>query len=133
MANDTPGFAPRGTVVVLTADLVISAMVRGAAEQVKAACVTALDAESLLRRLEESNTPPLVVLHLETRGLEIGRLVERMKSLAKPPCGVIAFGPHVHEARLEAARQAGCDQVLSKGAFSARAAELILGCFRELP
>ncbi|MEM8496052.1 MAG: hypothetical protein AAF916_05835 [Planctomycetota bacterium] len=37
----------------------------------------------------------------------------------------IAFGPHVDSARLEAASQAGADQVLTRGAFTQRLPELI--------
>jgi hypothetical protein len=33
---------------------------------------------------------------------------------------VVAFGPHVHEERLAAARNAGCDEVVSRGEFFAR-------------
>jgi hypothetical protein len=39
---------------------------------------------------------------------------------------VIAFGPHVHEDRLAAARAAGCDSVLSRGQFFSQA-ENVLG------
>jgi len=125
MASGTPESAPVGTVVVLTPDLAVASMVRGAAQQAGATSVMALDADSLFRRLEEIATPALLVVHLETRGLDVAAFMERVRSLPRPPLGVIAFGPHVHEARLEAARQAGCDEVLSKGGFHARAAELI--------
>lgn len=125
MSAGTPENTPVGAVVVLTPDLAVASMVHGAAQQAGATSVMALDAEALFRRIEESATPALVVVHLETRGLDIVALMERMRSLPQPPRGVIAFGPHVHEARLEAARQAGCDEVLSKGGFHARAAELV--------
>jgi len=124
MASGTPESEPAGTVVVLTSDLAVASMVHGAAQQAGATSVMALDADALSRRLEESSPPALVVVHLESRGLDIAALMERVRSLPQPPRGVIAFGPHVHEARLEAARQAGCDEVLSKGGFHARAAQL---------
>lgn len=125
MATGTPPeTTPAGTVVVLTSDLAVASMVRGAAQQAGATSAMAIDADALLRRIEEAAAPALVVVHLETRGLDVAALMERMRSLTQPPRGVFAFGPHVHEARLEAARQAGCDEVLSKGGFHARAAEL---------
>lgn len=125
MSNGTPGVSPNATVVVLTSDLAVASMVRGAAEQAGAVSVMALDMDSLLRRLDEVETTALIVVNLETRGLEIASLMERLAALEKRPRGVVAFGPHVHEAKLEAARAAGCDEVLSKGGFFARGADLI--------
>jgi len=40
---------------------------------------------------------------------------------------VVAFGPHVHEERLAAAREAGCDEVLSRGEFFARVNAIVQG------
>jgi hypothetical protein len=38
---------------------------------------------------------------------------------------IVAYGSHVHTAKLEAARQAGCDEVMSRGQFSATIAEVL--------
>lgn len=40
---------------------------------------------------------------------------------------VIAFGAHVHTERLEAARAAGCDQVMPRSRFSSELPELLRG------
>ncbi|MDZ4780441.1 MAG: histidine kinase [Planctomycetia bacterium] len=103
----------------------MASYVRGAAEQVGATCVTALDANSLLRRLEEIATPAVVVVNLETRGLDIATLMPRLAELSSAPRSVVAFGPHVHEDRLQAARNAGCTEVLSRGKFHAQAVEIL--------
>ena len=42
---------------------------------------------------------------------------------------VVAYGPHVNEAALETARQAGCDEVLSQGQFSQLAGQILQRCF----
>jgi len=50
----------------------------------------------------------------------------------RPRCAamhVVAYGPHVNEASLEAARQAGCDEVLSQGQFSQLAGKILQRCF----
>jgi CheY-like chemotaxis protein len=112
-------------VVTLTSDLTVASMVRGAAERVGARSAMALDVDSLVRRLQEAAGPALVLVNLETRGLEIAPLMARIAALETRPLAVIAFGPHVHEAKLQAARDAGCDKVLTKGGFHAQAAELI--------
>jgi CheY-like chemotaxis protein len=112
-------------VVTLTSDLTVASMVRGAAERVGATSAMALDVDSLFRRLGEAGGAALVLVNLETRGLEIALLMERIAALEVKPVAVIAIGPHVHEAKLQAAREAGCDKVLSKGGFHAQAAELI--------
>jgi CheY-like chemotaxis protein len=125
MSSDRTDRASAGTVVVLTSDLTMASYVRGAAEQAGADCVTALDADSLVRRLEEIAAPAVVVVNLETRGLDIAALMPRLEGLSAAPRSVIAFGPHVHEDRLQAARDAGCTEVLSRGKFHAQSVEIL--------
>jgi hypothetical protein len=36
---------------------------------------------------------------------------------ASPPLRVLAFGPHIEKSTLQAARDAGADEVLTRGAF----------------
>ncbi len=117
-------------VLVLTSDLAVASFVRGAIAQSGGECGVALDADSLFKKLAESVEPPLVIVNLETRGLVIAELLTLLNAAAVPPSAVIAFGPHVHEERLQAARDAGCTEVVSKGKFHAQAAELIA---RHLP
>ena len=57
-----------------------------------------------------------VVVDLELSGLDISEFVRGLGEGNRPP--VIAFGPHVQERRLEAAAEAGCDYVLSRGQIS---------------
>jgi hypothetical protein len=52
--------------------------------------------------------------------LDVGGVVQALKSSGGSPTRVIAFGPHVHESRLREARLAGCDEVFSRGQFFAR-------------
>lgn len=65
----------------------------------------------------ETESPRLLIVDLETTGLQISDLVARLPASDRPR--ILAFGPHVHHARLEAAREAGCDMVVSRGRFSA--------------
>jgi len=63
--------------------------------------------------------PSLVLVDLTAPALDIAALVVEMKALDPRPT-IVAFGPHVHEALLAAARAAGCDQVASRGQFFAQ-------------
>ena len=42
-----------------------------------------------------------------------------------PAARVIAYGPHVDEAALADAKEAGCDEVLTRGQFNKQYAELL--------
>jgi hypothetical protein len=44
---------------------------------------------------------------------------------AAPRATLLAYGPHVHEARLEAARRSGFDLVVSRGQFYQKMADLL--------
>ena len=65
---------------------------------------------------------PLVIVDLSTANLDVAALLKSLEGLADEPPAVWAFGPHVHENRLEAARRAGCQLVLTRGQFHAQIA-----------
>jgi CheY-like chemotaxis protein len=58
-----------------------------------------------------------IVIDLESPGLNLAALLGSLPADRRPK--VIAFGPHVQKERLESARAAGCDEVLSRGQISA--------------
>ena len=53
--------------------------------------------------------------------------MNQLRADASHSVHVVAFGPHVHEERLAAAREAGCDVVVSRGKFFAEL-DAILKC-----
>ena len=59
----------------------------------------------------------LVILDLSTSGLDVAQIVPALREQLPASSPIIAFAPHVHTAKLAAAREAGCDQVLSRGQF----------------
>ncbi len=56
--------------------------------------------------------------------------VEKARA-ANPDLAIVCFAPHVREDLLEAARRAGADVVLPRGAFDRRIAELLAGEVRK--
>jgi hypothetical protein len=61
----------------------------------------------------------LVVLDLSIPEVDVSALVSTVRKHADA-AKVVAFGPHVHADKLDAARLAGCDEVVSRGQFFAQ-------------
>jgi len=110
--------------LLLTADLACSSKAAGAAARADVELATAMSVAALFERLA-SRPADLVLLDLTAPGLNPAEVVGKLKALPAPPRAVIAFGPHVHEAKLAAAAEAGCDQVLARGAFYAQLEQLL--------
>jgi DNA-binding response OmpR family regulator len=104
--------------LLLSTDLMISSRVAGAAARSGMQLATVGSAQALLERAC-TEPPALVILDLTLRDLNPADLVPKLKA-ADPAPRVIAFGPHVHEERLQAAADAGCDAVLARGQFVAQ-------------
>jgi hypothetical protein len=108
-------------VILLSSDLLFASRLHSAAAQAGVESQTALSTAQAVAALESGRVRRLCV-DLEMPGLNLVDLVTTAHS-----CGadVIAYGPHVHEPRLEAARAAGCDRVLSRGQFDRDLPELL--------
>lgn len=104
------------TVVLLTSDLTIVSRVQGAASRARAATgVVASESAAVERCVAEQ--AELLIVDLSAPSLDIKALIEQVKTATTTPPRIITFGPHVHEERLAAAREAGCDEVVSRGQF----------------
>lgn len=71
--------------------------------------------EALLQTAEQQS-PSCVILDLQCPGLSVAELLRRLKKGDRPP-RVIAYGSHVDAARLKAAREAGCDEVMPRSQY----------------
>jgi len=118
------------SVVFFTKDLLFSSRVTSVAKQQSIELSVLSDADELVER---ASTAPVkvILLDLGTSGLDPAHLVPQLRKLTPPPRAIIAFGPHVHEAKLAAARDAGCDQVFSRGEFNSRMDEILTDYLRE--
>lgn len=71
----------------------------------------------------ESRDRCVVVLDLTNPGMDIAATVASLKE--HDSSTIVAVGPHVHEAKLTAATEAGCDHVITKGQASRELASLL--------
>jgi hypothetical protein len=103
-----------GRVVIATPDLFFGTQLNGLVRQ---AGFDPTPETVLARAIGQLQDPSVIgmIVDLETPGLDPAAL---MRELPASRPRVIAFGPHVHKERLDAARQAGCDAVLTRGQIS---------------
>ena len=112
--------------LLVSQDIFFGSKVTGTAQ----ACGLFCDLASSTERLQK-----LLAEHQSTEGYQFAILdlecsvatPEALRQLlpAEGPTQLIAYGPHVHIERLESARAAGFDQVLSRGEFSARLPQIL--------
>lgn len=116
-------------IVYCCADLIFSTRVRSTADSLGVTTRPVRDAEMLQKRLDrvddgKPNEPVdalLVDLDTGERGLAL--IGHARRHDADLP--IIAFGSHVAVEVLEAARAAGADPVMARGAFTANLPELL--------
>ena len=116
--------------LLLTADLACSSKAAGAAARAGVELGVAMSLAALVEKAS-ARKADVVILDLTAPGLDIAKVVGLLKALPSPPGAVIAFGPHVHEDKLAAAAEAGCDLVISRGQFHAQM-EQLLSRYRDL-
>jgi CheY-like chemotaxis protein len=96
--------------------LIFHAPVAGGAAKLGVALQCAGNADDAVRQVQ---TAPfhLCLVDLDLPDLDLATLVKTLRAGADTPPAIVAYGPHVHSAKLDAARQAGCDEVLTRGQF----------------
>jgi DNA-binding NarL/FixJ family response regulator len=104
------------SVLLASTDLMFATRASDAARAAGGVCRMISSAQ-----LAEALSPEtrLVLLDLSLPGVDPAEVVARVRE-ASPTAAVVAFGPHVHGGKLEAAREAGCQEVVSRGELSAR-------------
>lgn len=68
----------------------------------------------------------LALIDLSLDRLNLPAAVRAIRA-GSPAAQIVAFGPHVDQAVLADAKEAGCDQVLTRGQFNQQYAELLAG------
>jgi CheY-like chemotaxis protein len=112
------------TAAILTADLMLSSQVAGAAARTRQPLRTFSSTEPCCTALAEEPVE-LLLIDLALPALDVTALIQRLRELPGGAPRTLAFGSHVHHGRLAAAREAGCDEVLSRGQFHAQMDQLL--------
>jgi CheY-like chemotaxis protein len=114
------------TVVYLTNDLMFLSRATGAGAQAGITVRGVRSSDELLGQVEAGGTD-LILVDLSLPQLDLAALMNRLHGLEVQAPRVVAYAPHVHVERLKAARQAGCDQVLTRGQFNKRLDQILAG------
>ncbi len=117
--------SPR-TVVAGVPDLFFSSKISETARHLGVQIVFAQTPEALTKRAE--NGVNLVVLDLGAAQLDPLALIRKLKAqVATAGTTIIAFANHERTDLIEGARAAGCDQVMTRGAFSSGLPAILAG------
>ena len=120
-------------ILYCASDLLWASKIKGTGDALGIVCRPVRNAEMLAARLADSDVRALIV-DLEAGEVGLG-LIGQLRAHERGAAGmggglggairILAFGPHVEKARLQAARDAGADAVYPRGAFADRLAELL--------
>lgn len=110
--------------MLVSTDLMTTSKVDGAATRTEVSLRSVAPGGAV--ELAQAELPGLVILDLSAPIADISQLVTDLRAAASK-ARIIAFGPHVHEVKLQAAQDAGCDQVLTRGQFHKQIDTLLMG------
>ncbi|QDS98915.1 hypothetical protein HG15A2_22030 [Adhaeretor mobilis] len=113
-------------VILLSGDLMSSSRLEGAVRKQSARLAVASSPERALE-LAADEQARLVLIDLTLGGLDLAVWLPNLREQCGERVAALAYGPHVHEANLQAARQAGCDGVVSRGGLDRKVDELLAG------
>ena len=117
------------TGLLICADLFFSSKVTGTADALGLKVDVIENAKQLLAKLAESPCR-CVILDLSMPGLNPAEVMSALPNENRP--AVIAFGSHVMTARLQEARDAGCDEEMPKSQFSGSLPEILKRIFNKI-
>ncbi|QDT56120.1 hypothetical protein Pan44_41710 [Caulifigura coniformis] len=119
-----------GRVLVVCSDLFFSTQVAGMVRSAGFDAVLEMQSARAAGQLATGCWAGVVV-DVESAGLDLPALVASLGD--EPRARVVAFGPHVHTAKLDAAREAGCDAILTRGQISSNPQGLRVAILGDRP
>jgi CheY-like chemotaxis protein len=112
------------TIVALVEDLFFLAKIRETAKAIGVTVVTA-DARRGPTAIAEAR-PQAIFLDLNSRGLPAVDWIRALKSdPGTRPIPIVGFASHVQEQLISAARDAGCDSIMARSAFTRQLPDLL--------
>ncbi len=115
-------------ILVLVDDLLFGSRIRAVAERAGRPVVFA-GRGSAVRDVRDSR-PDLIIIDLDRSAADPMSVIREIKSdhdAAVSGVPIVGFVSHVRGDLIEAARAAGCDQVLARSAFVAKLPDLVAG------
>jgi hypothetical protein len=110
------------SVILLASDLMLSSTVSGCAAQAGRSFCNAGSVADVVAAISE-DPAALLLVDLGTPGLNVASLADSIPGDVLQRA--VAYGPHVHTEKLDAAEKAGFGKVMSRGQFSAQVSTLI--------
>src|SRR5258707_1255254 len=111
------------TALLISRDLFFTSKVTGTAAALGIEVQVVGDAQTAAEQVR-AHAYRCIFIDLADAGLDLEGFFAGFKGDSRPP--VIAFGSHVAKARLQAAREAGCDEVMPRSRFSSSLPELLM-------
>jgi DNA-binding NarL/FixJ family response regulator len=112
-------------VLLLSDDLMLGSQLAAAAQQSGQTVRTAANLDSLLSLCAEADVRQ-VVLDLNVSNVNPATALPKLRDACPSQATFLAIAPHVHTAKIEAAKQAGFDRVLTRGQFHGSMMELFV-------
>lgn len=122
MSGPADATGTTGLILLISRDLFFSSKITGTA----AGLGIPIDVAGDLQRVaEKATTRPYTgwIVDLAVPDLAVADVMAALPRDPRPR--VIAFGPHVATARLQEARDAGCDEVMPRSRFTSTLADLL--------
>jgi len=107
---------PSATGFLISRDLFFSSKITGTAAELGFRVAVQGNIAQAISQIAASKYRCLF-LDLESPGLSVSEVIAALPPTGRPV--VVAFGSHVQTARLQEARDAGCDEVLPRSKFTA--------------
>jgi hypothetical protein len=114
-------------IVYLAADLIWASKIKGTADALGLPCRPVRTMDMLEARLAENGVKAFVADLVAEPAIEmIQRARREPVAPGERPIRIVAFGPHVEREKLQQARDAGADDVLTRGHFDHHLDELLI-------
>jgi CheY-like chemotaxis protein len=112
------------SVLFISTDLVFSSRLAAAGQRLGIA-VSAVPSIDAAVDCTERDSIDLVICDLSTTGMDPQAVVSHSRE-RQPDLAIVAYAPHVHEDRLRAATEAGCNEVFTRGQFDRQMDEILM-------